>query len=68
MVISTKLYADMDKKEYKNGLDVARKTYHKGGIRAFYKGSGWRSMGVIAALATLDCAEEMFASLFNKKK
>lgn len=54
MVIGSRLYADMEKKKYTNGLDALKKIYKENGIRSFYKASGYRSVGVILALPVLD--------------
>jgi len=58
MVITAKLYADMEKKQYHNGFDATYKTFVQEGIRGFYKGGGYRSIGVILALPVFDYVQK----------
>lgn len=54
MVISAKLYADIERKEYSNGFSAMVKIFLNDGIRGFYTGTGYRSLGIIVALPVLD--------------
>lgn len=57
-VIVVTLHADIEKKEYRGMIDAARKIAAFGGIKGFYKGSGYRSVGVIFALPVLSFVQD----------
>lgn len=65
MVVTAKLYADVHKAHYQNGLDCAYKTYLEGGIKGFYKGTGYRSIGILFALPVLDYVEKMLSTRYK---
>lgn len=54
MVVGAHLYADMEKKHYKNGVDAARYIFKKSGVKGFYTGAVYRSVGVMLAIPVLD--------------
>lgn len=61
MVVTAKLYADMEKKQYRNGFDAAYKIVTEEGVRGFYKGSGYRSIGVTVAIPVFNAVNEYFS-------
>ena len=66
-VLNTKLYADKEKQRYKNGLDAASQVWQKRGISGFYKGTGYRSIGIILSLPVLDATRDMLEGIKEKE-
>lgn len=60
MVITAKLYNDIEKKLYTNGYDALCKTFLKFGISGFYRGSSYRCVGIILALPCFDYLQCFF--------
>ncbi|MEX0940229.1 MAG: MC/SLC25 family protein [Candidatus Babeliales bacterium] len=60
MVLITKLYANLKKEKYKHGFDAAYKILRNEGVRGFYKGCGYRAMGIIAALPVINASRDFF--------
>jgi len=62
MVVTAHLYADVEKKQYTNGLDAVRKIFRAHGLRHFYKGSAYRSVGIMLALPVFDAVRSYYTA------